>query len=124
MRITAIGTLLLVIAAMFSLQACPAKDSGPAKLSEAFQKNHDYESLSLLVGRLRLGLTQAEVERLLGKPDYSPIDGLYYYAAADRRTPEGTTVGLIVEYRRLNVRSGEEIVSGRLESFTLGPIAE
>jgi len=124
MRTTTIGALVLVIAAMFTLPACPAKDGGPAGLSEAFQKNHDYESLSRLVGHLRLGMARAEVERLLGKPDYSPIEGQYYYAAADRRTPEGTPVGLIVEYRRMNVRAGREILSGRLESFTPGPIGE
>jgi hypothetical protein len=124
MRITAMGVLVVIIVSMVILPACQAKKDGTVLASESFKKNHDYESLNLLVGRLRLGFARAEVERLLGPPDYSPIDGLYYYAAADRRTPEGTTIGLIVEYRRLNVRSGEEVVSGRLESFTLGPIAE
>jgi hypothetical protein len=69
-------------------------------------------------------MTQAEVEQLLGPPDYSPIEGQYYYALSDRKTEEGTPVGLIIEYRRINFRTGETVGSGKLESLTLGPIGE
>ena len=106
------------------LSAC---DSGPrssAELSAAFQKDHDYESLAALVGHLRLGMPRTEVERLLGQPTYSPIDGQYYYAVSDRRTEEGTPIGLIVEYRRTDVRTGAVVPSGKLESLFLGPIGE
>ena len=124
MRFTAIGALVLVIAVMFTLQACPVKDDGLTGLSAGFQKNHEFESLSRLAGHLRLDMARAKIERLLGRPDYSPIAGQYYYASSDRKTAEGTPVGLIVEYRRMNVRAGEEIMTGRLESMFLGPIGE
>ena len=104
--------------------ACKQTPDEPATSSASYRQRHDFESLSRLLGHIRLGMTRAEVERLLGPPTYSPIEGQYYYVAADRRTPEGTPVGLVVDYRRTDPRSGEEIASGRLETFWLGPIGE
>jgi len=106
------------------LLSCQAERSGAAELGRAFRQQHEYETLQKLAGYLRLGMSKAEVERLLGPPDYSPTEGQYYYHTADRVTPEGTPVGLIVDYRRTNVRTGEEIFSGKLESLWLGPIGE
>ncbi len=112
----------LVLTAFAS--ACVSKSEPLPKLAAGFQKNHDYQSLTLLLSHVRLGMTRDEVEKLLGRPDYSPIEGQYYYGLSDRNTEEGTPVGLIVEYRRVNYRTGESIASGKLESLTLGPIGE
>lgn len=104
--------------------ACRTAPGEPAAASASYRQRHDFESLSRLLGHVRLGMTKAEVEKLLGPPTYSPIEGQSYYVAADRRTPEGTPVGLVVDYRRTDPRTGEEIASGRLETFWLGPIGE
>lgn len=118
---TLTGLLALGLAAGAACRTAPAE---PAAASASYRQRHDFESLSRLLGHIRLGMTKAEVEKLLGPPTYSPIDGQYYYVAADRRTPEGTPLGLAVDYRRTNPRTGEEIASGRLETFWLGPIGE
>jgi hypothetical protein len=104
--------------------ACTRAPAEPAASSASFREKHDFESLSRLLGHLRLGMTRAEVEKLLGEPTYSPIEGQYYYHTSDRVTPEGTPVGLVMDYRRTNPRTGEEIASGRLETFWMGPIGE
>ena len=106
------------------LSSCQPAVPGPAEAGRAFRQQHDYENLQKLLGRLRLGMSKSEVELLLGQPDYSPIEGQYYYHTSDRVTPEGTPIGLVVDYRRTNVRTGEEIQSGKLESLWLGPIGE
>lgn len=111
---------VVVAAAVLASAGC----SDPvSRASDSYRKGHDYASLSVLVGALRLGQPRAEVEKLLGTPDYSPISGLYYYSS-DRKSEGGTPVGLIVEYRVTDPRSGETRETGKLESFTLGPIAE
>ncbi|OGD25349.1 MAG: hypothetical protein A2Y56_10125 [Candidatus Aminicenantes bacterium RBG_13_63_10] len=115
---------IALVLAMGILAACGSEVRSSAELSAAFQKDHGYESLAALIGHLRLGMPRAEVERLLGQPTYSPIDGQYYYAVSDRRTEEGTPIGLIVEYRRTDVRTGDVVPSGKLESLFLGPIGE
>jgi len=114
--------LCLILTALSA--ACVSQTDSPLTLAAKFKKGHDYQSLALLLSHVRLGMTRAEVEELLGRPDYSPIEGQYYYALSDRKTEEGTPVGLIVEYRRVNYQTGETVASGKLESLTLGPIGE
>lgn len=106
------------------LVSCAPDIHDPAEISARFRQEHRYETLSRLLAHLRLGMTRAEVEKLLGPPDYSPIDGQYYYHTSDRQTAEGVPIGLVVDYRRTNVRTGEEIATGLLESFWIGPIGE
>ncbi len=103
--------------------ACGQCSRSLSRSSDSYRRSHDYPSLSVIVGALRLGQPRAEVEKLLGLPDYSPTSGLFYYSS-DRRTEGGTTVGLIVEYRTTDPRTGETRETGKLESFALGPIAE
>jgi hypothetical protein len=38
-------------------------------------------------------MPRAEVEQLLGEPDYSPTDGQYYYSSNRNK------LGLVVDYR-------------------------
>jgi hypothetical protein len=114
----------LALAVLLTLSSCAYRSESVSDLGAAFQKTRDFRTLTLLLPHLRLGLPRAEAERILGKPDYSPIEGQFYYASSDRRTEEGVIVGLILEYRRTDAKSGALIESGKLESIYLGPIAE
>jgi hypothetical protein len=66
------------------------------------------------------------VEDLLGEPDYSPVEGQYYYSS-DRKDyveAEGTkdtqvTIGLVIDYRDNN-----GVVTEQLQTFQIGPIGE
>jgi hypothetical protein len=49
--------------------------------SSNYKRHHDYQSLLLIFQYLHPGMSQNEVEALLGAPDYSPIDGQYYYGS-------------------------------------------
>jgi|WetSurMetagenome_2_1015567.scaffolds.fasta_scaffold16394_3 hypothetical protein len=112
-----------ILAIVLLMLACASERKEVSRLSDHFRKYRDCESLHRLAGHLRLGTPRAEVERLLGKPDYSPIEGQFYYSS-DRRTPAGTPVGLIVEYRTIDPRAAEATITGKLESLYLGPIGE
>jgi hypothetical protein len=64
-----------------------------------------------------------KVEALLGEPDYSPSEGIYYFSS-DRReyskeAERELTIGLVVEFR-----DSDGKVTGRVESWRLGPIGE
>lgn len=73
-------------------------------------------------------MARSEVEELLGKADYSPIEGQEYYAS-DRRETAGSgkeqvtqidiTVGLVVEYR-----DEQGTQTGQVQRFWLGRIGE
>jgi hypothetical protein len=86
--------------------------NGPAQLMPASVK------------RVRLGMSKAEVERILGKADYSPIDGQYYYSTggecpledANRNAP----CGVIADFRR----GSDSRITGSLQSCTWGAIGE
>ena len=76
------------------------------------------------VKQVRLGMSTREVEGLLGKATYSPIDGQYYYSTggecplegADRNAP----CGVIAEFR-----GGPDYkVTDVLQSCTWGAIGE
>ena len=110
-------------AIVFLMLACASEQKDISRRSVHFREHHDCESLSRLAGHLHLGMPRIEVERLLGKPDYSPIEGQFYYSS-DRKTSAGTPVGLIVEYRITDPRTAEVTVTGKLESLFLGPIGE
>lgn len=90
--------------------------------SRSYRANRDYASLESIHGQLTEGMDRAEVERLLGEPDYSPIEGQSYYSS-DRREAAGdrgdVPVGVVVDYRD---ESGA--VTDRLQEFWIGPIGE
>lgn len=93
--------------------------------SARYKRYHDYTSLKTLTKCLKLGMPRSEVESLLGEPDYSPIEGQYYYSS-NRKNAEGVILGLVVEYRKTTY-GGAEIkieITGKLESFSLMPIGE
>jgi hypothetical protein len=107
----------------------PAGDSGLYQTPKAERrdshKSSRLEHLNEMACHLRLGMSRPEVERQLGKPDYSPIRGQYYYdaRAADER---GIPFGLVVEYRRVSYGDDQirEDYTGKLEKYEVGHIGE
>lgn len=93
--------------------------------SVRYQKTRNYRSLKVLVRQLKIGMPRSKVECFLGEPDYSPVEGVYYYSS-DKMNAKGITLGLVVEYRKTEYRRDQirTKVTGKLESFTLMPIAE
>lgn len=71
-------------------------------------------------------MARAEVLRLLGEPDYSPVEGQDYYSSDRTATRVDTlglevpvTVGIVADYR-----TGDGRLTDKLQAFELGPIAE
>lgn len=93
------------------------------QVSNHYQAQRDYASLEILHQQLRTGMNRAEVENLLGEPDYSPIEGQYYYSSdgEDESDPERgpVSVGVVVDYR-----DETGALSKKLQTFWLGPIGE
>lgn len=88
--------------------------------SAHYKKSRDYQSLKILIKRLKVGMPRSKVEEILGEPDYSPVEGVYYYAS-NRENSEGVTIGLLLEYRKTQYRDGviQTVITGKLESFRL-----
>ena len=127
-----IGLSFLLIIAIattphFPPSYSPFQVKGPNRKwhSARYRKTRDYRSLKILIKRLKVGMPRARVEEVLGEPDYSPVEGQYYYSS-DRKNSKGVTIGLVVEYRKTEYRGGDihTVITGRLESFILMPIGE
>lgn len=108
------------IAACFLLVGCglPALDQA----GRSYRANRDYASLETIYGQLTEGMARADVEGFLGEPDYSPIDGQFYYSSDRRGAADGrdnVPVGVVVDYRE---ESGA--VTDTLQDFWIGPIGE
>lgn len=110
------------------LASCNRQSDELERASHSYKAHRDYASLEIIHGHLRKGMVRSKVEELLGKADYSPIEGQEYYSS-DRWERAGNVkeqirqrnmpVGLVVDYRD---EQGE--LSGRLQSFWLGRIGE
>jgi outer membrane protein assembly factor BamE (lipoprotein component of BamABCDE complex) len=105
------------------LTGCSVGLSSVEYASEHYKNHRDFASLETLVNSFHKGMQRSEVERLLGLPDYSPIEGQYYYSSdrsvySDDQDRE-VTVGLVADYRD---EKGE--VTDRLQEFWLGPMGE
>lgn len=94
--------------------------------SADYKVTRSLESLTVLESYLEPGMPRTEVDALLGEPDYSSIEGQYYYLS-DREAPPPDArasrppvpVGLVVEYR---TDAGE--ITQTLQSKRFGPIGE
>ncbi len=112
---------ILLFAAL--LVGCYAGLSSIENDSAKYKHDKDYTSLEVLYKNLSKGMHRNEVERLLGEPDYSPLNGQYYYSsdrsvyAKDQKRE--VPVGLIVDYRNKN-----GLITEMLQEFWLGPIGE
>ncbi|HPF60130.1 MAG TPA: hypothetical protein P5149_13820 [Candidatus Competibacteraceae bacterium] len=89
--------------------------------SAEFKKSGAIESLMVLLIPLKRGMSILEVENLVGKPAYSPVDGQYYYAtdAYKRIGEREIPLGLILDFR-----DDRNALTGKLESIFFGPIGE
>lgn len=113
---------------MLLLTGCKNGADELEQASRIYKSTKDYVSLEILCEQLHKGMMRSTVEELLGKADYSPIEGQEYYSS-DRRETVGSgkeqirqrdiPVGLVVDYRD---EQGE--LTGRLQSFRLGRIGE
>lgn len=121
-----ICVLILPIAIAFgaNLGGCAASELEFAKAEYKNSRSHD--SLVVLEASIEPGMSRTEVDELLGEPDYSPIDGQYYYLS-DREAPipdapasqPPAPVGLVLDYRN---DAGQ--VTQSLHSKRFGPIGE
>jgi hypothetical protein len=113
-----LATVLAVI-----LVACTTSPSPLDAAGANYRQHRDYESLEIVTQHLSTGLSRGDVERLLGEPDYSPTEGLYYYSSAKKARSEQhdreVTLGLVVDYRD---KSGADTKS--LQKYQLGPMGE
>lgn len=109
-------TLLAVICAGASCSSRVASTCETDSPSALMPKSFD---------SIRIGMTKAEAEAILGPPDYSPIDGQYYFStggdcevAPDRMA----SCGFIIEYRDHSKSPGED--TGRIVECRWGGIGE
>ena len=115
---------IILFCALVLLSSCTSVEQA----SRHHRSHRNYDSLKILHNQLYIGMPRAEVESLLGEPDYSPIDGQYYYAS-DRTVDWGdstATYTLVVVYDAIPYGE-DEIVSeytGKLEWFNLFPVGE
>jgi hypothetical protein len=84
LKVTTCAVFLLSV--MLLLSSCGSRCTETedaclaGELSEHYRKNHDYQSLVLLIPFLDLyDMTRADVEQMLGAPSYCPtLDQCYY----------------------------------------------
>ncbi|NOX92082.1 MAG: hypothetical protein GXP18_06440 [Gammaproteobacteria bacterium] len=105
------------------LTACSVFLSPLEEASAKYKNNRDYESLQIIHEHLAFGIERKAIENLLGEPDYSPTDGLYYYSSSQRVFIENqnryTSPGLIVDYR-----DKKGVTTETLRKFQLRNIGE
>ncbi|HET6421745.1 MAG TPA: hypothetical protein VFG19_16430 [Geobacteraceae bacterium] len=115
--------LLPIIMALIFLSGC----SNPSlhQASNSYKSKRDYASLEIIYKNMHKGMKRADVEHLLGEPDYSPTEGQYYYSSDRLEYPDKVndgpkaSVGIIVDYR-----DAKGNLTNVLQTFSLGPIGE
>ncbi|HHJ17497.1 MAG TPA: hypothetical protein ENJ80_12445 [Gammaproteobacteria bacterium] len=111
----------MILAAL--LTACSVSSSPLDKASEKYRSDRDYKSLQIIYEHLSVGITRNDVESLLGEPDYSPTDGLYYYSSDQRVFLKDqnryTSPGLVVDYR-----DKRDVPTETLQRFQLRNVGE
>jgi hypothetical protein len=115
---------ILVFCLIFCLSDAYGERPSSSEIEQAraeFKESGAIESLMVLLVPLKRGMSIAEVENLVGKPTYSPVDGQHYYAtdAYKRIGEREIPLGLILDFR--NDRNAP---TGKLESIFFGPIGE
>lgn len=105
--------LIFWVVALFLFNGC-AQSLEQASFS--YKTHKDYSSLIIIYQHLDKGMKRTDVEHILGAPDYSPIEGQYYYSSTNGGQ---TTIGVIVDYRDKN-----GFLTSELQQFLIGPIGE
>jgi len=120
--------LFVSLVLIFTISGCAKSDSSIEELSKNYKQNRDYQSLVSLMPNLNLKMTRSEVEDLLGKPTYCPVEHQCYYPSnqsvivscpqdsnvISKETCETDSLVLVVNYNSSNILSG----------FRLGPVGE
>lgn len=105
------------------LLSCTSSMTPVERASTSYKHDKDFNSLEIISKNLSKGMQREEVERLLGEPDYSPIDGQYYYSSNQSSTAEDQgredPLGVVVDYR-----DEDGTITETLQEFWLGPIGE
>lgn len=99
----------MIVALAFAAISC---GSTLERAASNYRRAKDFANLEVVAKSLHKGMPRVDVGRMLGAPDYSPVEGQYYYSS-DRQNQ-----GLVVDYRL------EGQLTDRLQDFTLGPIGE
>jgi hypothetical protein len=109
---------VVIIAIVLLLSGCWYQ-SDPQRLLEHYQKYHDYVSLEKLSHYLKPGMTKVQAEEMVGKPDYSPAPGIYYYGS------NSGCLGLILIYHKEeDARDPSQVKVTKLDRVILGEIRE
>lgn len=115
--------ILMAVIFIAILTSCTAAASQVETASIEYKQYINYESLQKIHDKLFVGMNQSEVVRLLGEPDYSPIEGQYYYSTDRYEYSEEqdreVTVALVVDYRKEDGK-----ITEKLHDFWLGKISE
>lgn len=77
------------------------------------------------INSIRIGMTRARVEAILGEPDYSPVDGQYYFSTpGDCEMVPGVAAGCgyIIDYRDFSKDPVRD--TGRVTGCSWGGIGE
>lgn len=89
--------------------------------------NGPREQMPAQVSQVRPGMTQAELEQLLGPADYSPADGLFYFSTGGdcplEETGRMVSCGLVADFRK-DEASGEPAPAPSLQTCWWGGIGE
>jgi hypothetical protein len=114
---------LLLLACLVSLPLAASGVPAEGELMQAstsYRQQRDSSSLERIHHALYRGMRRVEVEGLLGEPDYSPLEGQYYYASRwNQEAREDPAPTLVVDYRDAQ---GEPTVT--LHDFWLGEVGE
>ena len=116
--------VILVFCLVFCLSSAYGERLSSLEIEQAsakFKESGAIESLMVLLASLERGMSISEVENLVGKPTYSPVDGQHYYAtdAYKRIDKREIPLGLILDFR-----DDRNALTGKLESIFFGPIGE
>jgi hypothetical protein len=80
------------------------------------------------LGLIRVGMTRAQVENILGKPDHSPVEGQDYYSTSGECELEQGIMGpcvLVIEYRAYpDPTSRRTRLTGRVTGCFWGGVGE
>ncbi len=90
---------------------------------DEYKQYRSYDSLMVIHEELYVGMYQSEVIRFLGEPDYSSVEGQFYYSTDRYEYSEEqgreVVVGLVVDYRN---EKGK--ITEKLRNFWVGKIGE
>jgi len=124
-------TIPKILALAIICSSCSTYTLKQASIS--YKNNRDYESAKIICDLLRVGMKKSDVENLLGEPDYSPVEGDYYYSIAydeekyfemSDEDRQEVINGIVVSYRFKDEHTGNMIVTDEFKGSWIGHIGE